>query len=258
MPPSVAARVFGRDRTVLQDGQVPLSAESIARFAGVLADRSRVAMCLVLMDGRAWTAAELARAAGIARSTASEHLTALVRAGLLTERRQGRSRYLALAGPEVAAVLEGLGAAVGERVAPASLRSARADVRLTEARTCYDHLAGRWGVALYDALLAGGLLSADGGLVVTAEGRRWFAAGQPSPRAAPGGRRPEVRECLDWTERRSHLGGRLGAALRDRALAAGWVTPVEGLPRALQVTEAGHLALAELQDAAASASAPLR
>ena len=232
---------------------MPLSAESIARFAAVLADRSRVAMCLVLMDGRAWTAAELARSAGIARSTASEHLTALVRAGLLAERRQGRSRYLQLAGPDVAAVLEGLGAAVGQRVPPTSLRSARADARLTEARTCYDHLAGRWGVALYDALLAGGLLSADGGLVVTPEGRRWFAGQVP-----PGGRRPEVRECLDWTERRSHLGGRLGAALRDRALTAGWVTPVEGLPRALQVTEAGQLALAELQAAAPTASAPLR
>ncbi len=228
---------------------MPLSAESLARFAGVLADRSRVAVCLALMDGRAWTATELAHHVGVARSTASEHLTALVRAGLLVERRQGRSRYLQLAGADVAAVIEGLGAAVGERVVPSSLRRARADTRLAEARTCYDHLAGRWGVALYDTLLAGGRLSADGGLVVTQEGRRWFAAGGALPGPASGGRRPEVRECLDWTERRSHLGGQLGAALLLRALASGWVQRVDGLPRALQVTEAGHQALADLQAA---------
>jgi len=236
---------------VLQYGAVPVSAESIARFAGVLADRSRVAVCLALMDGRAWTAAELARHVGIARSTTSEHLTALVRAGLLVERRQGRARYLQLSGAEAAAAIEDLGAAVGERLRPTSLRTARADAQLAEARTCYDHMAGRWGVALYDALLAGDLLRNDGDLALTADGQRWAADLCDVPGGAPTGRRPLVRECLDWTERRSHLGGRLGAALLTRALAAGWVTPVTTQARALQVAEAGEQFLAELRTPAA-------
>ncbi|MBB3675217.1 DNA-binding transcriptional ArsR family regulator [Modestobacter versicolor] len=222
---------------------MPVSAESIARFAAVLADRSRVEVCLALMDGRAWTAAELARHVGIARSTASEHLTALVRAGLLVERRQGRARYLQLAGPEAAAVIEELGAAVGERVRPSSLRAARADSLLTGARTCYDHLAGRWGVSLYDALVSSGLLSVDGGLALTPAGRRWSA--EVGAVGVPAGRRPLLRECLDWTERRSHLGGQLGAALLRHALAAGWVEPVAAHPRALRVTPVGERLLAD-------------
>lgn len=232
---------------------MPVSAESIARFAAVLADRSRVAVCLALMDGRAWTAAELARHVGIARSTASEHLTALVKAELLVERRQGRARYLQLAGVEAAAAIEALGAAVGERVQPSSLRTARVDAALAEARTCYDHLAGRQGVAVLDALLAGGLLSDRGGLAVTARGRRWFTEVCGVPPGVPSGRRPLVRECLDWTERRSHLGGLLGAALLRHALAVGWVTPVAAHPRALRVSAAGEGQLAACSGGAAHA-----
>ncbi|MGY1652472.1 ArsR/SmtB family transcription factor [Geodermatophilus sp. SYSU D01119] len=219
---------------------MPVSAASLARFAGLLSDRSRVAMCLALLDGRAWTAGELARHAGIARSTASEHLTLLVGAGLLTERRQGRARYVELAGPEVAAALEDLGALAGERERPRSLRAVRADARLAEARTCYDHLAGRVGVAALDALAARGLLDIGGGLALTPAGRRWSAevCGAPPP-----GGRPLLRACLDWTERRPHLGGALGAALLRTALEREWVTPVPGLPRALTVTPAGALAL---------------
>ena len=219
---------------------MPVSAASIARFAGVLSDRSRVAMCLALLDGRAWTAGELARHTGIARSTASEHLTLLVRSGVLAERRQGRARYVELAGPEVAAVLEDLGALAGERERPASLRTVRADARLAEARTCYDHLAGRFGVAVLDALAARGLLDTAGGLAVTPAGARWFA---DVCAAAPSGTRPPLRACLDWTERRTHLGGALGAALLRTARERAWVTPVPGLPRALTVTPAGVLAL---------------
>jgi len=235
---------------------VPVSAASIARFAAVLADRSRVEVCLALLDGRAWTAAELARHVGIARSTASEHLTALVKAGLLVERRQGRARYLQLAGPEAAAAIEALGAAVGERVQPTSLRTARADAALAEARTCYDHLAGRQGVAVHDALLAGGLLSDRGGLAVTARGRRWFVEVCGVPDEPPNSRRPLVRECLDWTERRSHLGGFLGAALLRHALTVGWVTTVAAHPRALRVTTAGEELLAACSGGAASAGQP--
>ena len=220
---------------------MPLSPASIARFAGVLADRSRVAMCLALLDGRAWTAAELARHAGVARSTASEHLTLLVRSGVLAERRQGRARYVELAGPEVAAALEDLGVLAGERERPASLRTVRADARLAEARTCYDHLAGRAGVAAFDALVADGHLATRDGLALTPAGRHWFAT--VCGAAEEPARRPVVRACLDWTERRSHLGGVLGAALLRTALDRGWVAPVPGLPRALTVTPEGARAL---------------
>ena len=220
---------------------MPLTADSIARYAAVLADRSRAALCLALLDGRAWTATELARAAGIAPSTASEHLSALVAAGLLAERRQGRHRYLQLAGPRVAEALEELGAAVGERARPSSLRAVRAEARLVSARTCYDHLAGAWGVAVFDGLVDRGLVDPGGGLSVTARGREWFA--EVCGAEDPGARRPLVRACLDWTERRTHLGGRLGAALLRTARERGWVVPVAGTPRALLVTPEGERAL---------------
>ena len=225
---------------------MPLTADSLARFAGLLADRSRASMCLALLDGRAWTAGELARHAAVAPSTASDHLTALVAAGVLAEQRQGRHRYLRLAGSEIASVLEDLGSVVGRRTRPASLRAARADARLATARTCYDHLAGAWGVAVFDALVARGLLADPGAPVLTPEGRAWFDRECPGWTAAGSTRRPLVRTCLDWTERRSHLGGRLGAAFLDRALASGWVVPVAGLPRALVVTGQGREALAGL------------
>ncbi len=218
---------------------MPVSAASIARVASVLSDRSRAAMCLAPLDGRAWTAAELARHAGVARSTTGEHLTLLVRAGLLVERRQGQARHVELAGPGVAAVLEDPGALAGEPDRPTSLRTVRADARLAEARTCYDRLAGRLGVAVLDALVARGLVSATGGLAVTPAGRRWFA---DVCGAGPAGARPPVRACLDWTERRTHLGGALGAALLRTARERQWVHPVRASP-ALTVAPAGARAL---------------
>ena len=225
---------------------MPVTAQSIAGFAAVLADRSRASMCLALLDGRAWTAGELARHAGVARSTASEHLSVLVAAGVLTEERQGRHRYVRLAGPEVAAVIEDLGAVVGEPVRPTSLRAARAGSRLAEARTCYDHLAGTWGVAVFDALVDMGLVGTADGLVLTPAGRSWFAEIGAAPSPAGSDRRPTLRACLDWTERRSHLGGSLGAALLRRAVDAGWLAPVPELPRALTVTVQGRRALTDL------------
>ena len=225
---------------------MPVTAQSIARFAGLLADRSRASMCLALLDGRAWTAGELARQAGVARSTASAHLSALVAAGVLSEERQGRHRYVRLAGPEVAAVIEDLGALVGKPVRPASLRAARAGSRLAEARTCYDHLAGAWGVAVFDALVDKGLVDTADGLVLTPAGRVWFddlGTGSHTEGSRP---RPMLRTCLDWTERRSHLGGGLGAALLRRAVDAGWLVPVPELPRALTVTEQGRRTFADL------------
>ena len=225
---------------------MPLTAESIAAFAGLLADRSRTTMCLALLDGRAWTAGELAREARVARSTASEHIAALLAAGVVTDERQGRHRYVRLAGPEVAEVIEGLGAAVGVPVRATSLRTARAAGRLAAARTCYDHLAGAWGVAVFDGLTRAGLVSTGDGVVLTPAGRSWFAEVCAEPWASSSGRRPPVRACLDWTERRSHLGGSTGAALLRRGLEDRWFVRDAGMPRALTVTAHGRRVLDDL------------
>lgn len=216
----------------------------LAGFAALLADPTRAGFCLALLDGRAWTAGELARSAGVAASTASDHLTRLVRGGLLVEERQGRHRYVRLAGPAVAQLVEDLAARAPTPAAPPrTLRAASAGAALAYARTCYDHLAGRLGVLLYDALLARGVLDRTGGLALTPAGTSWLAdLGVPVEplRAA---RRPLVRDCLDWTERRPHLAGALGAALCARLLDLGWTAP--GTGRSVRLTPTGRHALAE-------------
>lgn len=218
------------------------SAASVARFAALLADRTRAAICLALLDGRAWTCGELARHAGVRPSTASEHLSRLVAAGLLAEQRQGRHRYVRLADHGAAQLVEDLAVVAGAPSPPASLRAVRATAALAAGRTCYDHLAGRLGVDLFDGMVRGGLLSTAGGLVLTPEGTAWLAALGAAP---PGGsRRPLVRTCLDWTERRSHLGGAVGAAVLAHGLARGWVEAAGG--RAVRLTDEGREALGDV------------
>ncbi|WP_431949142.1 ArsR/SmtB family transcription factor, partial [Actinacidiphila sp. bgisy167] len=210
---------------------------SLAETAGLFADRTRAVFCQALLDGRAWTAGELARHAGVRPSTASEHLSRLIAGGVLTEERQGRHRYVRLSGPEAAALVEALSSYAPD--APRA-RSLRESVRLSaeaRARTCYDHLAGRLGVALADAMVVRGLVATGSGLAVTLEGRAWLA-GALGYRQPPGSRRPLVRACLDWTERRHHLAGSLGAALCATALDEQWVRRV-GSGRAVKVTELG-------------------
>ncbi|GGP83214.1 ArsR/SmtB family transcription factor [Saccharothrix coeruleofusca] len=216
-------------------------AEEIARLAGLLAEPSRARLCLALLDGRAWTAGELAAEAGVAPSTASEHLTRLVEGGLLVQRRQGRHRYVQLARPEVAALLEALLSHVGPVPPRPALRAVRASAALAEGRTCYDHLAGRLGVAITEAMAARGLLG--DGMAVTDAGHAWLAALGP----VPTGSRPLARECLDWTERRSHLAGRAGAHVCAHLHAEGWVRRVGGT-RAVRVTPEGRAALRALLD----------
>ncbi|MBV2153006.1 helix-turn-helix transcriptional regulator [Kitasatospora sp. SUK 42] len=224
---------------------------ALAAFAALLADPTRAVFCSALLDGRAWTAGELARTAGVAPSTASEHLSRLVAGGLLAEERQGRHRYVRLATPAVATLLEDLTAFAeashGGRPAPRNLREATRRSAEARARTCYDHLAGGLGVAVADALLARGLVTAEAGLAVTERGHAWLAAQsiELPPRAGRPGGRPVVRSCLDWTERRSHLGGALGAVLFRTALDRAWVERI-GSGRALRVTPDGGRALREL------------
>ena len=222
---------------------VPGDPGALARLAHLLADETRATFCLALLDGRAWTAGELARAAGVAASTASEHLDQLVAGGLLVEERQGRHRYLRLADAGTAALVEDLAAHVepGRRLA-GSLRVVSASAALAQGRTCYDHLAGRLGVALLDALCDKGFVSRRDGLSLTDDGRAWLAGLGVDLTALRGTRRPVVRACLDWTERRHHLAGAAGAALRDRLVERGWVEGTRR-PRVVRLTAEGERAL---------------
>jgi DNA-binding transcriptional ArsR family regulator len=221
-------------------------AAGLAGLASLVADETRAGFLLALLDGRAWTAGELARHAGVAASTASEHLGKLVAGGLLTEERQGRHRYVRLADSRVAQLVEDLAAQVAPTAAaerPRSLRESSAGSAMTRGRTCYDHLAGRLGIAVTDALTGLGLLRQDTGFALTDEGVHWFEdLGAPLVRT---GRRPLARACLDWTERRPHLAGVAGATLCRHALDAGWCVRI-GSERAVKVTGEGEGAFAEL------------
>ncbi|MGW0594011.1 ArsR/SmtB family transcription factor [Streptosporangium sp. NPDC002607] len=218
----------------------------LAALAALLADGTRARFCLALLDGRAWSAGELAAHAGVAASTASEHLSQLIGGGLLTEERQGRHRYVRLAGPGVAQLIEDLAAHAGADAGarPATLRAASATRALAAARTCYDHLAGRLGVMITDALVARRLLRQDAGFALSDAGLSWFAT-ELEVCLPVGGRRLLARPCLDWTERRHHLAGTAGAVLCATALERGWVSRI-GSGRALAVTAAGQEALARL------------
>ncbi|MEU9290917.1 winged helix-turn-helix domain-containing protein [Streptomyces sp. NPDC048275] len=227
-------------------------APGLAALAGLIADETRAAFLLALLDGRAWTAGELARHAHVAPSTASEHLGKLVAGGLLAEERQGRHRYVRLAGTRVAQLVEDLAAQVTPDAAqrPRTLRESNAGSAMARARTCYDHLAGRLGITLTDALTDRGLLRQDTGFALTDAGLRWFDEAGIS--LSGGGRRPLTRACLDWTERRPHLAGSAGAALCRHALDARWCVRI-GSERAVKVTPEGERALAELLGIAAAA-----
>ncbi|SCL25716.1 ArsR/SmtB family transcription factor [Micromonospora inyonensis] len=220
----------------------------LATVAGLLADHTRAAFCLALLDGRAWTATELARHAGVAPSTATAHLHRLVAGGLVTEVRQGRHRYLRLADAGVAELIETLtGAAPVEPAPVRSLSAASRRRALAHARTCYDHLAGALGVAVTDAMTGHGFLSWERGLSLTDRSTAWLAGLGIAPESTAPTRRAPVRACLDWTERRPHLAGTIGAALCRHALDAGWAVRI-GTGRALAVTAEGRRAFREHLD----------
>jgi DNA-binding transcriptional ArsR family regulator len=215
----------------------------LAAGAGAIADPARAAMLEALFDGAPRSAGALAREAGVAASTASHHLRRLLDAGLIVVEPDGRRRAFRLAGPEVARALEAL-AVVSPQRAPRTLRRATRVEAERAARTCYDHLAGRLGVALCDALLDSGAIAHDGArdYVLGPHADRAFAAlGVALPAR---GRRAYARACLDWSERRPHLAGALGAAVADALLERRWVARVPRT-RALRVTDAGRERLRE-------------
>jgi DNA-binding transcriptional ArsR family regulator len=228
-------------------GGMSTDAADLAALATLLADETRAAMCLALLDGRAWTAGELAAHAGVARSTATEHLDRLVGGGLLAEERQGRHRYVRLADASVAFLLEDLSARLDPaRTPPRGLRQATATAALKRARTCYDHLAGELGVAVTDAMTARGLLDQRAGFALTDAGLTWLTTeAGVDPAALQTRRRPVARGCLDWTERRPHLAGVAGARLCERFLEQRWLVRI-GTGRAVKLTPPGRAGLQAL------------
>jgi DNA-binding transcriptional ArsR family regulator len=211
----------------------------IAEIAALAGDPARANILTALLDGRAMTATELAYAARVTPQTTSAHLAKLVEASLITATPSGRHRYFRLASPKVAQMLESIVAVAGDnrpRFRPLSRQAAQ----LRAARVCYDHLAGQLGVRIAEAMVARGylVLEDDGGRITEAGTRYLWDLGIDT-RIAGKGRRHLCRACLDWTERRPHIGGAIGAALAERWLALGWITRAKD-SRAVTVTPAGE------------------
>jgi DNA-binding transcriptional ArsR family regulator len=238
---------------------------SMARVAALVGDPARANMLASLMDGRAHTPTELALDAGISAATASGHLAQLLDGGLVAVAAQGRHRYYRLASDDVARMIEGIMVISAE---PELRRRAtpRVPADLREARTCYDHLAGRLAVAMSAGLVAQGHLVLDGEAgAVTESGMGLLCdLGIDLDRVRRGSRRLLCRPCLDWSERRPHLAGVLGAALFKHFLAERWIERVEN-SRAIRVTRTGRVrferdfgAAERSVTAAAACSAPNR
>ena len=216
----------------------------IAEAASLIGDPARANMLAALVGGRAMTATELGLAAGVAASTASGHLSKLLDGNLVSVTSTGRHRYFRLASPGVARVLEDLMALAADGP-PRHRPKSRCDDAMARARTCYDHLAGKLGVALADSLAAREhvVLSDEGGLITNAG--REFLSGFGVRLEGWKKRRAFCRPCLDWSERRWHIGGAVGAAIADRCFALGW-TERHKDSRAITVTAAGERAFDEL------------
>ena len=211
-----------------------MRANPLAEVAAIFADPTRAAMCMALLDGRAWTVGELGRAVGVAPPSATEQVGKLADAGFVATVRQGRHRYVRLADVRVAELIEQLTELADNPLPrPNSLRSSRRAERLAYARTCYDHLAGHLGVALRTGMLAAGLIDTASGLALTAKGHHVL---DDLEIKLPGGRRPLLKDCLDWTERREHLGGSLPAALLQHAVDHNWVE--RGPDRSIKLLDA--------------------
>ena len=227
----------------------------LAPAAALIADPARATMLRALLAGRPLAAGELARLAGVSAATASFHLAKLVDGNLVAAARQGRHRYYRLAGHEVAAALEAIGQ-IAAALPVRNLRQSREAAALAEARTCYDHLAGRAGVGLLDAMLGRGLLRREQDLGRTSQGQsardRFVVTGAGAGTLASFGinvtdvrrsRRQVAGECIDWTQRRGHLNGALGAAITARLFELSWIARGPRR-RSVLVTDAGARGLA--------------
>ena len=226
---------FARGR--IMDVNLSTADAGLAQLAGAIAEPARARMLCSLLDGHARTATELSVLAEVGASTASAHLTRLCKDGLLSMVAQGKHRYYRLASGEVAQALEALLVVAG---LPRSVFTPSTPDRLRHARTCYDHMAGTVAVILHDQLLAQDWLRGDdGNYRLSVAGEIGMAALGVDTAALAGQRRRVACACLDWSERRFHLGGALGAAVLQLALRQGWAER-ELDSRALKVTAAGQ------------------
>lgn len=195
---------------------------SIAPVAALIGDPARANMLSALLGGKALTASELAQEAGITAQTASSHLSKLEGGGLLTAVKQGRHRYFRLANSDVAELLEKI-MGVAARTGASRVRPGPRDPAMRHARVCYDHLAGEMGVQLFDSLVKkGALADRDGDLHLTKRGEAFLREFGIEPADFAHPRRPLCKSCLDWSMRRSHLAGSIGAALYTRITDLGW------------------------------------
>jgi DNA-binding transcriptional ArsR family regulator len=219
---------------------------ALADVAALVGEPTRAAILLALLDGRALPAGELASEAGLSAAATSLHLAKLTRGGLLLVQKEGRHRYYRLASGEVGHALEALGVIATARSPARAMTPETAALR--SARTCYDHLAGALAVAFAEKLAREGVVRAQGerAYEITSRGARWLASAmgiEVSPLSA--GRRQLARRCLDWTERRPHVAGALGAAILDRLLTMQWAARIRDT-RALRITTRGRAALTAL------------
>lgn len=216
----------------------------MAAVAALVGDPARANILCALLDGRGYAAGELAYAAHVSPQTASGHLAKLAQAKLITSTPAGRHRYFHLAGPHVAAMLESIMAVVA--TAPPRCKPPRIPDDMRAARMCYDHLAGRLGVALADTLQARGFVefSSDGG-IVTNTGDMFFSELGIDIAAARNGRRAFCRPCIDWSERKPHLAGAVGAALARHLFDLDWIARVRD-KRVVTITPKGRLQLARV------------
>ncbi|MFC6488214.1 ArsR/SmtB family transcription factor [Nitratireductor sp. GCM10026969] len=194
----------------------------IAQIGSLVGDPARANMLAALMGGVALTASELAQEAGVSLPTASAHLAKLTDGGLITVARQGRHRYYALAEPRVAAMLESI-MGIAAELGPKRVSPGPRDRAMRDARICYDHLAGEAGVAMLDSFVRRGFIElAEGQPLLSGTGAAFFARLEIDLEDLRRKRRPLCRTCLDWSVRRAHLAGGLGAALLERILTKGW------------------------------------
>jgi DNA-binding transcriptional ArsR family regulator len=219
---------------------------NLVEVAALVGDTARATMLAALMSGEALTATELAYCANITRSTASEHLSKLVAARLVVVTRKRRFCYYRLASPLIAAMLESMKLVAAIEVPPRHrARSARDDA-VRFARSCYDHLAGRAGVAVADALVAmGHIVLTDEGGEVTTSGEQFLCSFGADLSPGPRSRRLFCQPCLDWSERRYHIRGVVGAAILHRLLELNWFERIPGA-RALDLTPRGRSGLSDV------------
>jgi DNA-binding transcriptional ArsR family regulator len=235
--------------------QTPMiSGISMAEIGALVGDPARANMLTALLSGQALSASDLAWHAGVTPQTASGHLARLTEAELLKVMTQGRHRYYRLASPLVANMLESINIVAAVQAPPRRRPPSRIDAAMREARTCYDHLAGRLGVVLADKLVGKRYLElGDEAGAVTRQGRKFFAEFGIDLDAVQRGRRCFCRACLDWSERRPHIAGALGAAIAERCFTLGRIARIPD-SRAVGVTEKG---IAGLRDRLGIAFEPL-